>query len=90
MSAVLAALFSTHQVADEVRTRLVQDGFPTDRVELASRVETGHAEVVPASSLAEKLTLHFRQLFPAEEEAIQVLSRGVVAGRARGWAGVRP
>ncbi len=82
MSAVLAALFPTHAVAEHVRTRLVQDGFPTDRVELASREEAGHAEVVPAPSLAEKLTLHFRQLFPAEEEAIQLLSGGVMQGRA--------
>ena len=82
MSAVLAALFPTHRVADHVRTRLVQDGFPTDRVELASREEAGHAELVPAHSFADKLTLHFRQLFPAEEEAIQLLSRGVIEGRA--------
>jgi hypothetical protein len=82
MSAVLAALFPTHRIADAVRTRLVQDGFPTDRVELASREETGHAEVVPAQSLGEKLTLHFRKLFPAEEEATELLSRGVVEGHA--------
>ncbi len=82
MSAVVAALFPTHQVAENVRTRLVEDGFPTDRVELASRDETGPSEVVPAQSLTEKLTLHFRQLFPTEEEAIQLLSRGVVEGRA--------
>jgi hypothetical protein len=84
MSAVLAALFPSHEVADGVRTRLVEDGFPTDRVELASRKETGQAELVPAASMAEKLTLHFRQLFPAEQdaEATRLLCRGVLDGQA--------
>src|SRR5690348_5513387 len=82
MSAILAALFPSHEIADRVRTRLVEDGFPTDRVELASRKETGQAELVPAPSIEERLALHFRQLFPAEEEATQVLSRGVLEGRA--------
>ncbi len=84
MSAVLAALFPNHQIADQVRMRLVKDGFPTDRVELASGQEAGHAELVPAKTLGEKLSLHFRQLFPAPEdaEAIQLLSQGVMQGRA--------
>lgn len=84
MSAVLAALFPSHQIADQVRMRLVEDGFPTDRIELASRQEAGQAELVPAGTLGEKLSLHFRQLFPAAEDtgAIQLLSRGVMEGRA--------
>jgi hypothetical protein len=84
MSAVVAALFPSHQIADQVRMRLVEDGFPTDRVELASRQEAGHAELVPAETLGEKLSLHFRQLFPAPEdaEAIQFLSKGVMQGHA--------
>jgi len=67
-----------------VRTRLVEDGFPTDRVELASRQDPGHADVVPAKDIADKLRLHFRQLFPAEEdaEATEVLCRGILEGRA--------
>ena len=84
MSAVLAALFPSHQIADAVRTRLVQDGFPTDRVELASRQDPGPSDVVPAEAMADKLKLHFRQLFPADEdaEATDLLCRGVLEGRA--------
>jgi hypothetical protein len=84
MSAVLAALFPSHKIAANVRTRLVEDGFPTDRVELASRQDPGPAQVVPAQDMAEKLRLHFRQLFPAEEdaEATEILCRGILEGRA--------
>ena len=84
MSAVMAALFPSHQIAVAVRTRLVEDGFPTDRVELASREDPGHAEVVPARDMAEKLRLHFRQLFPEEQdaEATELLCRGILEGRA--------
>jgi hypothetical protein len=84
MSAVLAALFPSHQVAVAVRTRLVEDGFPTDRVELASRQDPGPSDVVPAKDMADKLRLHFRQLFPADEdaEATEVLCRGILEGRA--------
>lgn len=65
MSEVLAALFPNHEVAQGVRTRLVADGFPTDRVELTSSKEARQSELVPAQSTVEKLTLHYRQLFPA-------------------------
>ncbi len=84
MSAVMAALFPSHQIAVAVRTRLVEDGFPTDRVELASREDPGHAEVVPAREMGEKLRLHFRQLFPEEQdaEATELLCRGILEGRA--------
>lgn len=84
MSAVLAALFPSHEVAEGVRTRLVADGFPTDRVELTSRKEAQRAELVPAQSMAQKLALHFRQLFPTAEdaEATQILCNGVIQGRA--------
>ncbi|MGH8317039.1 MAG: hypothetical protein ACREUL_03555 [Steroidobacteraceae bacterium] len=84
MSAVLAALFPSHEVAEKARTRLVEDGFPTDRVELTSGREAQQADLVPARSHAEKLTLHFRQLFPAKEdaEATEFLCRGVIQGGA--------
>lgn len=84
MSAVMAALFPSHQIAVAVRTRLVEDGFPTDRVELASRLDPGHAEVVPATDMADKLRLHFRQLFPGKEdaEATELLCRGILEGGA--------
>jgi hypothetical protein len=84
MSAVLAALFPSHEVAEAVRTRLVTDGFPTDRVELTSRQEAQQAQLVPAGPMSEKLVLHFRQLFPAKEdaEATQALCHGVIQGGA--------
>ena len=41
MSAVLLAVFSQYGDADRVRTRLVRDGFPTDRVELTARSDRG-------------------------------------------------
>lgn len=81
---VLAALFPSHEVAEGVRTRLVEDGFPTDRVELTSRKEAQQADLVPADSTAEKLTLHFRQLFPTKHdaEATKILCNGVIQGGA--------
>ncbi len=84
MSAVLAALFPSHGIAERVRTQLVQDGFPTDRVELASPEEGGHAELVPAQTKRERLSLHFKQLFPSSEdaEAREALCRGILEGRA--------
>ena len=87
MSAVLVALFNDHAAADAVRTRLVNDGFPTDRVELTSCQEFGQAKLVPRSGPAEKLTEYFRQLFPdssreARESTVQLLQRAVLSGNA--------
>jgi hypothetical protein len=84
MSAVLAAVFNDHETARGVRTRLVKDGFPTDRVELTSCEEMGQAGVVPAGRVAEKLALYFRQLFPEREEdaCVRALRQAVEAGRA--------
>jgi hypothetical protein len=78
MSAVLAALFPDPETAQRVRIRLVKDGFPTDRVDLISHQELGHAQLVPADSVAEKLTQHFQQLFQKEEDvrSAQLLTRG--------------
>jgi hypothetical protein len=44
MSAVLLAVFNEYGVADRVRTKLVGDGFPTDRVELTASCEPGRVE----------------------------------------------
>jgi hypothetical protein len=68
MSAVLAAVFNDHAAAEAVRTRLVSDGFPTDRVELTSRREPGQAGTGPAESLPDQLEDYFRQLFDRDEE----------------------
>jgi len=85
MSAVVTAVFGDHQTAERVRTQLVKEGFPTDRVELTSREELGQAKVVPAPGIAEKLSHYFSQLFPDEGEqqgAVQSLQRAVLDGRA--------
>lgn len=84
MSAVLAALFQDHQTAEAVRAELVRDGFPTDRVDMASRQSLGQADLVAADSPAEKLALHFQQLFPGKQRAASVdfLARSVLDGRA--------
>ncbi len=84
MSAVLAALFPSHAVAEAVRLQLFEDGFATDRIELASREDLGQAKLVPAKTTAEKLSLHFRKLFPADQDAstTQALCEGVLSGRA--------
>jgi hypothetical protein len=84
MSAVIAALFTEHDTAQRVRTRLVQDGFPTDRVSLTSRQEPGQAQVVPAHSITEKLIQHFRQFFqgPEAEACAQLFARGVLEGHS--------
>ncbi len=68
MSAVLAAVFTDHAAAEAVRTRLVSDGFPTDRVELTSRREPGQAGTGPAENLPDQLEDYFRQLFDRDEE----------------------
>jgi len=84
MSAVLAAVFDSHKTAEAVRTRLVKEGFPTDRVALTSREELGQAKVVPAAALAEKLTQYFQQLFPggSAQDPVRRLQAAVVAGHA--------
>ena len=43
MSAVMLAVFSEYGVAERVRTQLVSDVFPTDRVELTASAEPGRA-----------------------------------------------
>ena len=84
MSAVLAALFSDHETAERVRTRLVSDGFPTDRVELTSCRELGQAGLSPAAPVSEKLLQYFREIFQDEtaRRSARLLARGVLEGHA--------
>ena len=88
MSAVLAAIFNDHATAEGVRTRLVKDGFPTDRVELTSHQELGQAKLVPRGTLEEKLTEYFRQLFQGRgagsdtTPVVQLFRRAVLDGKA--------
>jgi hypothetical protein len=68
MSAVLLAVFNDYGVADRVRIKLVSDGFPTDRVELTSSVEQGHAGLVPTPSVHDRFVHYFRTLLREEDE----------------------
>ena len=49
MGAVLLAVFKNHASAERVRSGLIRDGFPTDRVELTSQAEPGQAGIEPAA-----------------------------------------
>ena len=84
MSAVLLAVFNEYASADRVRTRLVRDGFPTDRVELTSAVEPGRAGVQPAGTPQEKFTRYFRVLLSKSEEQpfVELLAERVAGGAA--------
>jgi len=87
MSAVLVAAFIDHATAERLRTRLVQDGFPTDRVELTSGQELGQVKLVPRESLGEKLNEYFRGLLQSDgngsgERSVQLFQRAVLDGKA--------
>jgi hypothetical protein len=87
MSAILVAVFNDHATAEGVRTRLIQDGFPTDRVELTSCQELGQAKLVPREGISAKLTEHFRTLFHSGgnrngEHWVSVYQRAVLDGKA--------
>jgi len=61
-------VFGQHGDAERVRTRLVRDGFPTDRVELTSSAEPGRAGLHPAGSKRAKFMQYFRTLLTEEDE----------------------
>jgi hypothetical protein len=87
MSAILVAVFNDHDTAEGVRTRLVKDGFPTDRVELTSCQELGQAKLVPREGVDAKLTEHFRKLFQSagnesSERWLPLFQRAVLDGKA--------
>jgi hypothetical protein len=68
MSAVLLAVFNEYGVADRVRTKLVGDGFPTDRVELTASCEPGRAGLHPATSARAKFLQYFHTLLSEDDE----------------------
>jgi hypothetical protein len=68
MSAVLLAVFHDYQIAQRVRTRLVSDGFPTDRVELTAAHDPGRAALAPADSKHMKFVQYYRTLLSKDEE----------------------
>jgi hypothetical protein len=86
MSAVLVAVFTDHSIANAVRSELVSDGFPTDRVDLTSREELGQAKLVPRDSVSEQLEAYFRKVFQIDEggnqRSVDFVRRAVLEGRA--------
>ena len=82
MSAVLLAVFNEYGVADRVRTRLVGDGFPTDRVELTASCEPGRAGLHPATSARAKFLQYFRTLLSEVDEwpFVELLAERVEGG----------
>jgi hypothetical protein len=86
MSAVFVAVFNDHAAANGVRTGLVKEGFPTDRVELTFCQELGQAKLVPREGASEKLIEYFRTLFRAGtgigDRWVPLFQRAVLDGKA--------
>jgi hypothetical protein len=84
MSSVLVAVFNRRATGEAVRTALVKDGFPTDRVELTSGEELGRAALMPMSGVDEKLKAYFGTLFNGVEGVrwASTFQRAVSDGKA--------
>jgi hypothetical protein len=85
MSALVVALYDNHTAAERVRTQLVSEGFPTDRVQLTSSADPGPAAVVgPSGDLESQLEEYFTTLFTREDEVtnVHVFVDGVQQGHA--------
>jgi hypothetical protein len=67
MTPVIVALFDDYGIADRVRTELVADGFPTDRVELTSLLETGQADAEPGDAFVARVSNYFHTLLDQGE-----------------------
>jgi hypothetical protein len=62
MTPVIVALFDDYGIAERVRTQLVADGIPTDRVELTSLIETGQADAEPGDAFVARVANYFHTL----------------------------
>ncbi len=84
MSAVLLAVFSDYEAAERVRVSLVQDGFPTDRVDLTAHHDLGRAALEPAGSAHDKCVQYFGTLLADEDERHypEVLAQRIDSGGA--------
>jgi hypothetical protein len=84
MSALVAALYIDHATAEQVRTALVNEGFPTDRVQLTSPDEPGPAALTPSSGATDQLQDYFKQVFPDadERDGVRSFVDGVRHGNA--------
>ena len=83
MPAVLVALYDSHATAVRVRTQLVHEGFPTDRVDLASPGEPGPAGMIAAGSASDQFREYFESLFDDEHDRRHAQC---LADRVRGGA----
>jgi len=70
MSAFLLAVFNDYATAARVRTALVVDGFPTDRVGVTAGCDQGHAAFAPGESPHDKFLMYFRTLFRRDDEQL--------------------
>jgi hypothetical protein len=70
MASVLVAIYEDFGTAENVRTELVGDGFPTDRVELTSLKEPGQAGNMPGASPLERFHKYFETLFEQDGDDI--------------------
>ena len=84
MSAVILAVFPDFESAEQVRVKLVQDGFPTDRVELTATRELGRAALQPAESQHGKCVQYFRTVLAREDERhyAETLTQRIESGAA--------
>jgi len=84
MSALILAVFKDYETAERVRTMLVRDGFPTDRVDLTASCDLGRAGLEPADSLHDKCVEYFGTLLARDDEQHhrEVLAHRVVNGEA--------
>jgi hypothetical protein len=66
----MIALFPAYELARQVATQLVADGFAADRVDLTSLRDLGRANAMPAADAASKIDTYFAtMLSDLEDEA---------------------
>lgn len=84
MNALMLALFPDHEAAEAVRVALFRDGFPTDRLNVTSRIDEGSARVGPDVTQHHRLLTYFQSLFslPGEQELAEHLTAQVEEGAA--------
>jgi len=85
MTPVIVALFDDYGIANRVRTELVADGLPTDRVELTSLAEAGQADSEPGDDFVARVSNYFHTLLDQAEERggdTDAFARSVCGGKS--------
>lgn len=82
MQDIIVALYDEHAAAVRVRTALVEDGFPTDRVEVTSPVEHRQADKGPSDSFGVNVLEYFRTLSAddADRQRLNRFAQAVIQG----------